>query len=335
MNARIPRIGRVLLIISLLATCFLEYWGYSRDFYAIPGIWLDVVHGTSGAPQQYRVGVVDTAFWMTQHLHMGMRHAFALMDLFSMIVSSLLLLRLLEQSSLFQRASRSMVWFSGAAFILLINFYLLWVMWYQRPETLPTTLTIAVSLWLWTRKPGDTASTSKYLLTALALLLIATIQGLIRADVSCMLNAGFFIAALTGVGRRLSLPRGMALITTALSAVVAAGIQLYMMKVVYPHATYGDTLVVVLWLNLFHVKRHVPFLLFIGPVVWTYVQAIRRRFTEDAAGVGMLAGAAAFSIVWFVMGGINELRIFMPFAIALIPMTVQLALLRAADDGAI
>ena len=67
-----------LLTAIVLSTGFLDYWAYSEAFYRQPKIWTDVVSGTGNAPNQYRIGVIDTAFFLTRHLHVGVRHALGL-----------------------------------------------------------------------------------------------------------------------------------------------------------------------------------------------------------------------------------------------------------------
>jgi len=321
---------RFLLIVSLLSSCFLDYWGYSRDYYAAVSPWMmSLVNGTGAAPQQYRVGVVQTAFWMSRHLHMGFRHAFTILDIVAALITGLVLYSLLERSIVYQQATRSLQWLGSAAFILLTQFYLAWLLWYQRPETLPTAALATLILWLWTRRSAATGATQ--FLTALAIILLSAMQGFVRADVAFLLGTGFFLASLTRLGDDLSLPRKLALPTSVLSAGIAAGIQVYMMKVVYPHASYGDTPVIELKLNLTDHLRMVPFILFMIPLAWTALQAWRRRFTGDAASIAFLTGSILFLALWAVVGKVDEVRIFTPFALCLAPLTIQMLLLHVEE----
>ena len=73
------RVGSVLLIAIVLSTGYLDYWAYSQTFYKEPTIWMDVVSGTGSAPNQYRIAVLDTAYFLARHLHVGMRHTLALL----------------------------------------------------------------------------------------------------------------------------------------------------------------------------------------------------------------------------------------------------------------
>jgi hypothetical protein len=71
-----------------------------------------------------------------------------------------------------------------------------------------------------------------------------------------------------------------------------------------------------------------PFLLFIVPVAWTGVQFWRQRADEDGASAGLVAGSGLYLILWAVLGKLDEVRIFIPFALALAPLTVELAIRR-------
>jgi hypothetical protein len=48
---------------------------------------MDVVRGTADAPQQYRIGVPWAADLLRRHGHMGLRHGFTLIDLFSAAIA--------------------------------------------------------------------------------------------------------------------------------------------------------------------------------------------------------------------------------------------------------
>ncbi len=322
------------LAIVVLAACFLDYWQYSRQFYT-PGYssdptgWMAVALGTGYAPQQYRIGVVQSASWMSQHMHMGMRHAFFLLDLISLASAVFLLYGLLEKSTSYRKASVAVQWFGSAAFVLLVQFYLAWLLWYQRPETLPSALYVALLLWLWTRKGiWIDESTAGRLLTAGMILLLSLAQGLIRADVAFLVNAGAFLVCLTRKGMGLALSRYPALLTSIAGALLAVAIQFYMMKVVYPHATYGDGPIFQLKFNIICPIRWVPFGLFFSPYMWTLIQITRRKFALDAANIALVAGSVLYLGLWMLLGKMDEVRIFLPFAMALVPLTVQLAMRR-------
>ncbi len=81
------RVVSVLLCVIVLSAGYLDYWAYSQAFYKEPGIWMDVVSGTGSAPSQYRIGVVDTAYFLARHLHLEMRHTLTLLDVISGMIA--------------------------------------------------------------------------------------------------------------------------------------------------------------------------------------------------------------------------------------------------------
>ena len=322
------------LCLSLIGSICQEFFRYTRETiypYApdnFPSFWTTMIMGTAPAPAQYRVGVIRVAYWMTQHLHMGMRFTLCIVDMTSVLTAVLLLYSLLVQSSIYRNAGLAAQWFSSAAFVLLVQFYLVWPFMDMRPETLPSTLIVAMLLWLWTRKNSWlNQSTEGHMLTATIILLLSLAQGLVRADVAIAMNAGVFLVCLTRSGKDLGLPKTAALLTSLASILLAGAIQVYMMKVVYPHARYIEA-VFQLKLNINSLSRIVTLLLFLPPYVWTLDQIRRRRFTVNASDLALIVGSLIYAGMWSILGTWRAVRIFLPFAMALVPLTVQMAMRR-------
>jgi hypothetical protein len=76
-----------------------------------------------------------------------------------------------------------------------------------------------------------------------------------------------------------------------------------------------------------------PFLIFTLPLVWTAVQAWRHRAALDTGSRGLLLGGIIYFVLWIVMGKLDEVRIFIPFAVVLIPITIELAIRRISSDA--
>src|SRR5258708_33609482 len=93
------RVVSILLSAIVLSTGYLDYWAYSQAFYKEPSIWMDVVSGTGNAPSQYRIGVVDTAYVLARHIHLGMRHTLALLDVISGMIAAFALFVVLQRSA--------------------------------------------------------------------------------------------------------------------------------------------------------------------------------------------------------------------------------------------
>ena len=159
------------------------------------------------------------------------------------------------------------------------------------------------------------------------MVVLACIQGFVRADVALGLHAGILLVCMTRAGEELALPRAIQAVVSAISILLTGGIQYYLMRVVYPNATYQGTPVFQLFLNLTHPS--VPFLLFIGPYAWTMwviLRKMRGQMRGPTAALGI--GSAIFMGMWWTLGRIEEVRIFLPFALAISPTTVMAALWR-------
>ena len=321
------RVASVLLSLIVLSTGFLDYWSYSQAFYKEPGIWMDVVTGTAKAPGQYRIGVIDTAYFLSQHTHLTLRLMLAAIDVVAGFIAVFALFLVLRRSAVYRRSGEVAQWFGAASFVVLVQFYMAWVLWYQKPETLPTAAMVALALMLLTvRLP--LAGPIGLVVSVAGLLVLAAAQGFVRADVAVALHAAVLLVCLMPGRREFALPRWVQAGTSLVALCLAVGIQFWLMRKVYPLANYGNTPVVQLLDNLRSVRGYVPFVLFMTPVAWTAVMVSRRRYAMDAQGVGMFVAGAIFLAMWVTVGKIQEVRIFLPFALALIPLTVELAMQR-------
>jgi len=328
------RTTRLLLLAAVLGVCNRNYWQYSDTDHYWPKYWLPFVHGTGLAPEQYRVGVKLTAWWLVQHLGWGFRHGFALMDVVSSLLAVFLLYDLLQRKRLVRYASAEMQWFASAAFVMLVCFYLAWSEFFFRPETLPTVGLAAVMFWLWSPRSSSPPSGSRQVVLACGVIAAAALQAWIRADVACLLNFGMLLVCFSRFGHGLSLPRRAAVLTSSAAIAVAGAIQLYIMRVMYPHTSYGSIPIVMARHDLRQPLTFPPFIFFILPIVWTGVYFWRQRAGEDGASAGLIVGSALYLILWIVMGKLDEVRIFIPFALALAPLTVELAVRRIRNDSA-
>ena len=336
------RYARVLLIAMLLGSTFRNYWTNSHYEHLDPSVWMSFVNGTGAAPEQYRVGVKQVAWWIMRHLGGGFRHSFALLDIVGSVIAALLLYSLLERSRFYREGGLLRRWFGSGVFLVLFFYYLSWLPWFEKAETLPSAGLVAGLLWLWSKRPGSTSGL-RIALTVAGLLLLTMGQALVRADIALLLSAGMFLVALTRrFGDGHSLPQPWALGTSVACALLAAGTQAYMMRVAYPHASYGDTPVFMLRYDIADPLVVGPFVLFLLPVVWTALAALRQlraggsssRFVnEDAAGLGLLLGALLYIPLWMVLGKLDEVRIFLPFALALVPLSTGLVLRRVLGHG--
>jgi hypothetical protein len=314
------KIVRCLLVFLIASVCFLNYWQYNRQFQAEPDQYVGLINGAADAPQQYRVLIVRSAWFVVQHVHhVGLRHAFGAFDMLSALISGWLLLILMERSAAFRRRRPTEQWLAYTALLFLMAYYLVWLTWYQRPETLPTLCFLTLMLALLSWKPATSAAFAAIVVGTLAIVLL---QGLTRADVAFCFYTGVFIYACLPNNNPLPGPRYFHAALAAVAALFAVAIQWVMMHRVYPNATYGDTKVFQLKGNLTDPTSVLPFLLFILPAAWTCWFVFRKRPSTEAPWLALLLGAVVFVPLWAIVGRIQEARIFLPFAIALVPLTV-------------
>ena len=223
----------VLLRLIVLSAGFLDYWSYSQTFYREPGVWMDMVSGTAHAPGQYRIGVIDTAYFLARHTHLGLRHTLALLDVIAGLIAVFTLFLVLRRSPVYRRASQAAEWFGAASFVVLVQFYLAWLLWYQKPETLPTAAMLSLALLLLTVRLNGRLGT---MVPVVGLLLLAVAQGFVRADAPFALHVGILLVCLTPAGRGFALPRRLQAGTSLGAVVLAVGIQSWLMWRMYPQA---------------------------------------------------------------------------------------------------
>ena len=104
----------------------------------------------------------------------------------------------------------------------------------------------------------------------------------------------------------------------------SAGIELWLMRIVFPEARYGATPVIQFVHNLIELRGYIPFLLFTAPFFWTLHHAYKNRSALTLNTHAMLLSATAFLAIWSVVGVLGEVRIFLPYALALAPLTATL-----------
>jgi len=267
--------------------------------------------------------VIDTAYFLGQHMHIALRHMLTVLDVIAGFVAVFALFFVLRRSAVYREARLAGQWLGTAGFLVLVQFYLAWLLWYQRPETLPTAAILALALLLLAVPVRGGVGTP-----VVGLLVLAVVQGFVRADVAFALHLGILLVCLTPLGCGFALPRGLQVGTSVVSLFMVGGIQFWLMRWAFPQAGYGTTPVFQLLTNLSSPVFWIPFVLFMGPFAWTVWMVGRRRYRMEAGGVAVLVGALIFLGLWLMVGRVKEVRIFLPFALALVPLTIEIAMQR-------
>jgi hypothetical protein len=328
---RLQRTTRILLVAMLLGICFLDYWQYSRDSHSAEFMhsaknWAAVAQGWGYAPQQYRIGIVQSADWLARHTHLAPRHIFTLVDAGALFAGSLLLLGMVEKSRPYRQAALPAQALATLTTLFLLLYALLWLTWYQRAETLPSMLFVVLSCALW-KRPEAAITSAKTIFIAIFLPLLALAEGWVRADVACLLHLGFFLTCLPRRPQQIALSRRLALCVSGAGMMLPAAVQLYMMKIAWPHAVYApDAPPFQLLLNFTFPSYLMVFTLYCLPFFWTLHKARRQWDTLHAPERGLLLASALYLCLWLCVGMADEVRIFLPFAVAAIPLTTRFVL---------
>ncbi len=318
--------ARAVLAMFLVGLCSRGYGNYNQELKAGGTEWMTVAAGAASAPEQYRVGVVVSALWVSRHTGLRLSQVFGIFDLGVGLLGVLLLYRVLERGRVYREATVAMQWFGAAAFVALALYALDWTSWYARVTTLPTLGLTAAMVWFWTVR-------GRAWVSSVAFLLLCAAQAFVRADVVVMLCAGLFVGSLMKRVPDGAMARGLALCVSAAGAAIGVGVQLYLMKVRYPQASYGKVPVFMLRHDWWRVTEWAALLIFTAPVLWTAAQMWRRRAFAVNAGVGVLLGALGYLVLWIMVGRLDEVRIFLPMSLAVLPLTVEMAMGRVSHFG--
>jgi len=164
------------------------------------------------------------------------------------------------------------------------------------------------------------------------LVVLSAWQGFVRADVAILFHFGLFVYIMLRGSKGFFAPRGLLLAISFVCCVIPTSILWLLMHKVFPHATYGDTKVFQLLTN-FTPGQLVPFLLFFSPVLYTYRRALARFSSLEGPQAALLLSAVLYLCSWAVVGRLQEVRIFVPFAMALIPLSANLVAEEVADPS--
>ena len=305
------------LLILVAAFVFLDYWTYSRQFQANPESIAALAAGTGPAPAQYRVGVIYAAKLILKatHGHLSYRHSFALFDFVFALAAGLLARSILLRSRAFAHAESISQWLRLSVLLGLATYYMNWSLWYQRPETWACTLFVAASMYV-------LIAVRSSALLAVGLIALAGLQGVIRSDVAMIFHFALFVYVLLRGARGFAAGKGALLASSFVSGLLATAVFWVLTHKAFPHATYGDTPVFQLLRNLAPMQW-VPAGLFLAPVLYTFW----RINNQETAGEGwmgtLLLASALYFASWAVVGRLEEVRIFVPFAFALMPLTAD------------
>jgi hypothetical protein len=294
---------------------FMDWVGYWQSLHAQPEAWYLYLHGGIDAPLQYRIGTWLVVAWAHIHLHLSIWLTLTLIDVVSTGLALWCFVQVLRTNVTYLGYSAPLRMLSIAGLFSLLEYYLAWGHWFQYPGTMSSCLFVGLSVLL----VSGTAIPNRYL-TSLCLVGASCLQGLVRADVAVVLHAGFFLAACSPLAKTLPYGRKWQLATSALAALSAGRVQLYLMEVRFPNARYGSAGVFRFSTNFLPANWMTAALALLPFWAILYL-TVKRKYRPDSVTAMLLLSSCLYFAVWLMVGRLQEVRIFLPFGMALLPST--------------
>jgi hypothetical protein len=324
MDSRLRWFLRWAILLITSGYTFLDYWNYSRNFHEGAGSeWDALLAGHGYAPAQYRIGVLRAADLLARLTHTHLRHMFAAIDFVCLGISMALLLWLLNRNEIFRAAHRTARWLQASLALGCFLLYLLWSFWYQKPETEATLLLLVLS--------AAAAQWRRRVPAVVALLVLAAIGATVRVDGMAAFHVGFLIVCLLPQARSLPLGRATQMTASLLSIVAAITVEYIIMHRIYPNAP-REVAAVQLFSNLRAWLNYFVLAMALFPWWITLRLAVRRWRSLDGWAAALVLGSVAHFALFYTLGLAWEVRIFLPFAMTVVPLTVTLAYAAIEQD---
>lgn len=257
------------------------------------------------APDAYRVAIPALLHGAVRTLRLrDIFLANAALDFACALLCILLLYSALLRGRDLIHASGATRWGAVAVLLSTLQFPLAWVVPWQRPETMPSAAFVAFGLYCLLRA-GENGAWTAALLTASAW------QGFVRADVAVVLGLalvllGGFTNQLADLGTRTANAlRGMAI------TCLAGGAQAWLQFVKHPHLTYPPGMQVVQWRNNLSFHNFETASIALLPLLLCLVLVRGRRV--DGFDTLVLTASLIYLVVWYMVGNVAEVRIFVPY----------------------
>lgn len=314
-----PRLKRFLAwAIALLTTgyTFLDYWAYSKVEHTLPSDWALLATGRGLAPAQYRIGVYLTANFLQHLTHLAFHQLFAAADLLCTGLSLACIFYLLTKLEVFRKSTLDGQWAQIILGLLLVQIYLVWTLWFQEPETMPSLAILSVTAVLC----SGSVRMSRLML-GISLVLVAVLGATIRADaVTAMLGGMFlvhFAAPTTDRAQRRVIP---AAFVAGFAAVIT---EWQITHRLYPNAARSAQ-VFQLLNNLHAVNGNAALACVLAPWALTIWLAARSWQLLPIWLRGVALGSIFHFLMFMTFGMSEEVRIFLPFTFTLVPLSATL-----------
>jgi len=316
---------------------FLDYWAYSKIEHANPGPWIALAHGTGLAPAQYRIGIYLTANRVENLTHLHDRYLFAAADCFSTAIGLTCIFLMLgpiskiadrgngtrDESRIPADANRDH-WALIFLALFLAQLYLVWTLWFQEPETMPSFAILAVSALCYSGFTNPKPAIPKPAI-ALSILLLTTVGSTVRADTVVALQAGVLLASLAWTGKTpdKDRQRPWLVATSLISLLTAVAVESLIAHRLFPHAVRSAPAFQLLD-NLHALNGALALLCTLPPWILTLWLSARQWPRLPLWLRGLIVGSAIHLLLFLTFGMSEEVRIFLPFTLTLIPLSATL-----------
>lgn len=331
----------VYILMACLAVAHASYYAYSSYYEQIhtdhPGLTLNQYYrlhtttpvsadhplfsGTDHAPNQYRIGIAYPVKFLAEGL--SIRRFYILyvsIDFVCAVAICLLFYSSLCRSAFFQGLSPQWRTTAVAFFLASLIFPFAWVVPWQRPETLPTGLYLALIFTLLDR-------VRSYRLWFAAILLATLWQAFIRADVPAIFGLALAFFSLTPRAAEMLGSRKFGVAAGLAIAAIAIAVQTWLKLILFPHATYApDTPVIQFFSNL-KIRTLTTFVIAMLPYMLVLGVAARHWKRMDPEDILAIFASCIYLPLWWTVGVTGEVRIFVPFLLALTPAAAKLMVL--------
>jgi hypothetical protein len=327
----------LLVAVFVLFTSFsyflIQYDRMRAENFGLESWVRNILNGIVSAPIQYRIALPLLMHSLEIHAHLRANQSLPLIEALSYALALTLLYLLFRCSPQVQNASYPHRFVLLGFFLAAVQFPILWIIPWDRPETLPTAFYLAAVVLLIVRR-----SRIPFAIVCLFTALFSLAQALVRSDVPVALGAAVLLSAAMAIS--FPRPRSHIAILGLLCVAIGGATQFYLQRSAYPSATYAqDTPKVQLLanLNLLHPPMHIPtFLTALLPLIVSLVLLRRHHLPLDPSDKLVLLILLVYLPLWVTMGLVVEVRIFVPFLFLASPTIAKLwgAFLLHQDHGA-
>jgi hypothetical protein len=303
------RLVGLFLLFAITTTAFFVYTSWHGIIHALPVQTGNVQSQIAYAPDVYRVAMPALQHGL-HHLHLAPETGLMLSDfVFGYLALYLTYILVTDRLSVAPQ-HRSYRFAAIGFFLAAIQFPLGWVLPWLRPETMPTAFFIAAASVVMLQ-----LKRSPVWIVVLACLTL--LQGLTRADAPCFYGIAIVALGISGAWLKDFGSRGRCIAAGVTVAGTAVLVQAYMQFIRYPHAPYPPG--VPRFMLPFNLAPHflAPFLVVLTPVVVVVAAGFAARVRFRSIDSLAIVAAALYVPIWFTVGSLAEVRIFVPFLLLL------------------